>query len=166
MVDDLAAIADRLAITDVIHHYCRAMDRIDPELGYGVWHWDGTADYGPIFHGSGRAFVDWACEQHRRMIAHAHRISNLLVQTDGETASSECYVTVHLRYDAGGQLEELTSHGRYLDRWSRRAGRWAIDRRTFVQDFDERRAVAATQLEGWGRRDRDDPSYEILLRNR
>ena len=40
-----AALSDRLAITDRLHQYCHAMDRIDYELGYDVWHPDGTADY-------------------------------------------------------------------------------------------------------------------------
>lgn len=162
MSNDLTAIAHRLAIMDAMYRYCRSMDRMDHELGYGVWHEDGTADYGPLFRGSGRDFVDWACEHHRPMIAHAHRVSNILIDLRGDTAGSESYVTVSLRLNAGGQLEEVTVHGRYLDRWSRRAGRWAIDHRVYVHDFDARHAISAIALEGWGRRDREDPSYAVL----
>jgi hypothetical protein len=42
----LRTLADRQAITDLIYRYCRAMDRIDPDLGYTIWHEDGVADYG------------------------------------------------------------------------------------------------------------------------
>jgi hypothetical protein len=162
MAADLGSIADRMAITDLLHRYCRSMDRIDPELGYGVWHDDGTADYGPIFCGTGRAFVDWACERHRALSAHVHQLSNVLIEVTGDAAASECCVTVVLRYPDGGRTMQMTARGRYLDRWSRRRGRWGIDRRVYVQDFDDVREVAKGTFDGWGRRDREDPSYEIL----
>ena len=54
--------------------------------------------------------------------------------------------------------------GRYLDRWSRRDGHWAIDRRVYLHDFDEVREIKETALPGVGRRDREDPSYQLLVR--
>ena len=55
----LREVADRQAITDQLYRYCRAMDRIDHDLGYSIWHEDGTADYGAgVWQGSGRGFVD------------------------------------------------------------------------------------------------------------
>lgn len=164
MPNDSRAIQDRLAITDLLYRYCRAMDRIDSGLGYSVWHEDGVADYGPLFKGPGRGFVDWVCERHRPMVAHAHQLSNVLIETERDRAASESYVCITLRYRMDGRLMELAVRGRYLDRWSRREGRWGIDKRWFVQDFDELREVAGINLEGWGRRDRLDPSYEVLLR--
>ncbi|HVN41223.1 MAG TPA: nuclear transport factor 2 family protein [Steroidobacteraceae bacterium] len=162
MSNETVELADRLSITDLIYRYCRAMDRIDQELGYGIWHEDGEADYGPIFRGRGRAFVDWVCEQHRPMVAHAHQVSNTLIELDGHRAASESYVNIVLRYRADGRLMEVTVRGRYLDRWSRRNGKWGLDKRMFVQDFDEVREVAEINLEGWGRRDKNDPSYAVL----
>ena len=51
----LEAAADRQEITDLIYRYCRAMDRMDHEQGYAIWHEDGTADYGPdVFQGTGQ----------------------------------------------------------------------------------------------------------------
>lgn len=160
--DGPADLAARLAITDQLHNYARAMDRIDPALAYAVWHDDGTADYGPMFGGTGRQFVDWVCETHARMIAHAHRISNILIRIDGDRAASEAYVQATLHFRQDGTLRQATAHGRYLDRWSRRDGRWAIDHRVYVQDLDEIRDAGTPITGGWGRRDRDDPSYAIL----
>jgi hypothetical protein len=31
-----------------------------------------------------------------------------------------------------------------------------------VHDFDDVREISATAIEGWGRRDREDPSYALL----
>lgn len=153
---------DRQAITDQIYNYCRAMDRIDHQLGYTVWHEGGTADYGAIFSGTGRAFVDWVCETHGGMVAHAHRIANIMIRLDGKTASSEAYVHATLRFEQDGVLRQASIFGRYLDRWSKRDGRWAIDARIYVQDFDDIRDVGAQIVTPWGRRDRTDPSYAVL----
>lgn len=156
-----AAPHDFLAIQRQLSLYCRAMDRIDATLGYGVWHADGTADYGSLFTGSGRGFVDWACALHRTMLGHSHLVSNLLVETRGDMALSEVHVIATLRRAEGDAVRQTTVHGRYLDRWSHRDGRWAIDRRRFVQDFSEVRVVEAG-TPGLGRRDTDDPSYRVL----
>lgn len=156
------AIAARLAITDQLHNYARAMDRIDHALGYAVWHEGGTAEYGEMYRGTGRGFIDWVCETHGTMTAHAHRISNILVTVDGDRAGSEAYVQATLRFEQDGVRRQATAFGRYLDRWSRRDGRWAIDHRIYIQDFDEVRDAGAVLVGAWGRRDRDDPSYAVL----
>lgn len=160
---DLQALADRQAITDLIYRYCRAMDRIDAELGYTVWHEDGVADYGEeVFQGTGRGFIDFVCEQHRKTVTHVHQVTNVLIELDGDTAGSESYVFSDLRFMHGQQLKQVTTWGRYLDRWSRRDGRWGIDKRMAVRDFAEVRDASAMPLPARGARDRTDPSYTIL----
>lgn len=42
----MSAADDRQAITDLIHLYCRSVDRLDVPLGHSIWHDDGIADYG------------------------------------------------------------------------------------------------------------------------
>lgn len=158
----LAAMADRQAITDLIYRYCRSMDRIDHELGYSLWHDDATADYGDVFKGSGRGFIDWACEQHSAMLGHSHQVSNILLELAGDSASSESYVTATLRFVQEGKTMQIRVHGRYLDRWVRRSGRWAIAQRVYVQDLDEIAEVTTTGMQGGGSRDRHDPSYQFL----
>lgn len=159
---DSADAADRQAIANQLYNYARAMDRIDRPLGYAVWHEGGTAHYGPLFSGSGREFVDWVCTQHSAMVAHAHRISNMLIRLDGDSARSETYVHATLRFEQEAKLKQASVFGRYLDRWSKRDGRWAIDARIYVQDFDDIRDVGAQIVVPWGRRDREDPSYAVL----
>ncbi len=161
--DTLQAVADRQAITDLIYRYCRSMDRIDPELGYTIWHEDAVADYGEeVYRGSGRGFIDHVCEQHRRTLTHSHQITNIIIELDGDRAASESYVTATLRIMRGDQLMQIMTWSRYIDQWSRRDGRWGIDKRVAIRDFDEiRDATAMNQLDR-GRRDRTDPSYAVL----
>jgi hypothetical protein len=165
-VDELIA---KQAITDVIYTYCRALDRMDWDLAHTVWHDDGTADYGAnMFQGTGAGFLDWVWTQHAGMMGHSHQITNVLVSVDGDRAASETYVTAALRLeaDANAQATEIVSRGRYVDTWSRRDGRWAIDHRTFVEDFTTTYQATAMEpadaAQRSSRRDRDDPSYAAL----
>jgi hypothetical protein len=161
--DLLRELADRQAITDLIYRYCRAMDRIDRELGYTIWHEDGTADYGEgVYQGSGRGFIDFVCEQHRGALIHAHQVTNIITELDGALAASESYVVSDLRAERDGKVKQITTWGRYLDQWSRRDGRWALDRRVAIRDFSEVRDASPMPLAERGKRDRSDPSYAIL----
>ncbi|WP_419924695.1 nuclear transport factor 2 family protein [Candidatus Poriferisocius sp.] len=134
----LEALVAKQAITEVIYGYCRALDRMDKDAAYEVWHADGTADYGEdIFKGTGRRFVDWVWTAHAAMSTHSHQITNVLIQVDGSRAASEAYVTVALRtlpFGDAAEVADIFARGRYLDQWSRRDGRWAIDHRDFITD--------------------------------
>jgi SnoaL-like domain len=158
--DPAAVVAAELEISRVLKRYCRSMDRIDAPLGYTVWHEDGVADYGHLFQGTGRGFIDWVCDYHRTLDAQSHQIANTLIDVRGDRAVSESYVTVALLFTEDGQSRLTTGRGRYLDTWSCRGGRWAIDARYYVHDFSETRGVDARP--GWGRRDEQDPSYALL----
>ena len=156
-------MTDREAITDQIYRYCRAMDRIDHALGYAVWHDDGTADYGPdIFVGTGRGFVDHVCVQHAQTLGHSHQMSNIIIEIDGDRAASESAVAATLRIDRDGRLMQISVWSRYVDTWSKRDGRWAIDHRIAINDFDEIREITAMRRTTRGTRDRHDPSYQVL----
>jgi hypothetical protein len=160
-MSDLDALLAKSAIETVLKRYCRSMDRIDAELGYGVWHEGGVADYGPIFQGTGRGFIDWVCDFHRTLDATSHQIANILIDVQGDRATSETYITVSLLGTKDGQRTLTVGRGRYLDEWSRRDGRWAIDRRRYVTDF----AISeegVTAADGWGKRDSGDLSYALL----
>jgi hypothetical protein len=160
---ELRVLADKQAITEQIYRYCRAMDRIDAELGYSIWHEDGIADYGPdIFQGSGHAFIDYVCELHRRTLGQSHQVTNIIIELDGDRAASEAYVTANLRIARSEKLVQRSVLGRYIDQWSRRNDRWAIDRRFTVIDFDEMREVTPLNKAARGSRDRNDPSYAVL----
>jgi hypothetical protein len=160
--ESLRAIADRQEITDLIHRYCRSVDRLDVPLGRSIWHEDGTADYGKtVYQGPGRDIIDQICAQHLHTLHHSHQVANISIDLDGDRAGSESYVTATLRLKSGDQLRQITVWGRYVDRWSRRNGRWGLDHRVFVRDFDEIRDVVAMS-EPDARRDRSDPSFSVL----
>jgi hypothetical protein len=156
----LETIAAEREIINALSAYCRAMDRIDVPLGYSIWHEDGVADYSPVFSGTGREFIDWVCAYHRGLEAHSHQIANTLIDVRNDRAVSEAYVTAALLHREGTNHLLRTIRGRYVDSWSRRAGRWAIDKRRYLHDFDFTQSIEAQP--GWGTRDRADPSYAVF----
>ena len=87
------------AITEVLYHYCRGLDRMDRAMALSVWHPDGTADYGEIYQGTGHGFVEWVWHAHAAMAAHSHQITNVLIDVypNGDRAVSEAYVTAAVR---------------------------------------------------------------------
>ncbi len=163
--ETLQAAIDRQVITDLIYRYSRSMDRMDAELGYSLWHEDAVVDYGDHYQGSARGFIDLVCEEHKHALYHSHQMSNIIIELDGDSAGSETYQTTNMRIMQGEQVKQITIWGRYIDQWSRRDGRWAIDKRISIRDFDEiRDVVPLGKLETEGRRDQSDPSYSVLFR--
>ena len=157
------SLADRQAITELIYRYCRSVDRLDVPLGHSIWHEDGIADYGAsIYQGNGRGAIDFICAQHAKTLHHSHQVTNILIDLDGDRAGSESYVIAALRIRRGERLQQMMLWCRYIDSWSRRAGRWGLDRRVTIRDFDEIRDVVAMGEYAAASRDRGDPSYVVL----
>ncbi len=162
---DLDEVIAKTAIRDVLSRYCRGLDRMDKEMAYATWHEDGTALYVDMYDGTGRGFVDWVWKAHEPMECHSHQITNCLVEVAGDTATSESYVTVVLwmHPEASGERTEIVARGRYLDRWSRRDGRWAIDHRTHVADTQTFTVLTKQQqATPQGSRDESDLSFELI----
>ena len=67
-----------------------------------------------------------------------------------------------LRTMRGETMTEIRVWGRYIDTWSKRDGRWGIDHRIAIRDFDDMRAVTPMSDDTRSRRDREDPSYAVL----
>jgi len=166
--DAVTELAAKQAITEVVHRYCRGLDRMDRELADTVWHPGGTADYGPGYRGSGAGFLDYVWEFHARFHCHSHMVTNTLIEVDlaSATAGSETYVAVWLRSVTEETVTDQFHRGRYVDRWSCRGGVWAIDHRIYVGDIRHETRHTATPVDDisalTGKRDRSDLSYQVL----
>jgi hypothetical protein len=161
MLEELLA---KDAIREVLFRYCRALDRMDRAEAYAVWHEDGTAHYIDLFEGTGHGFVDWVWEAHAAMQCHSHQITNTLIVVDEDTARSESYVSLALWTlpDAEGEQTEIAVRGRYLDRWSRREDRWAIDHRVHIVDMQTLNPLTPGAISGASSRDPSDPSFALF----
>jgi hypothetical protein len=182
----LRALVDRQAIHDVVLRYARGIDRLDWALVAGCFHDDGEVDASWF---SRRAWPLYEARRTGADVAHlgawadlsCHYVLNCLIDLDGDTARSETYcVAVHRTRcsneqiplpiddpgDAGrpGQERDVVLGLRYVDRFERRMGLWAIRQRTFVYEWTRVDAVTGR----WrldpaqyrrGRRDRQDIAY-------
>src|SRR3569833_1470789 len=159
-------LLDKQAITEVLYRYCRAMDRVDRDATLAIWHKDGTCNYSSTAGVPDMLFRDYltgSTKSRQGFANHSHQITNILIELEGDRAMSEAYFTASLQTEpADGMITEHLWRGRYLDRWSRRSGNWAIDHRQVIfdsytpYDFPAERAKGApTTL---SRRDAEDPS--------
>jgi len=162
----IETIVDRAQILDCLHRYTRGMDRLDRELARSAYHDDAIDDHGG-FVATVEDFLDWAFDYHAKQIRHQHYVSNHSVELDGDTAHTETYYTfVGTDRDVTKPVEIVG--GRYVDRFERRDGRWAIAARVCVEEW---RVLVPSALSNRlaaivGRgvtRDRDDVSYRRPL---
>ena len=100
------------------------------------------------------------------MSRHSHQITNVLSEIDGMRATSESYVNVLLWIDGDPEdaQTEIVARGRYLDRWSCREGRWAIDHRCHLVDAQSIRQVTRGEVAPSSARDESDPSFQFISR--
>lgn len=135
---ELEKVIEKEAIRDQIYTYCRALDRIDNELGYSVFAEDAKVDYGPTYKGTGRGFIDMMLNQHRKMVATHHMMTNILIKfnDDGTKAASETYMYAACKYrnKAGKATFTVEARCRDIDKWEKRDGKWVIVERVVAGD--------------------------------
>jgi hypothetical protein len=158
----------RMQIHDALMRACRGVDRLDRELILSAYHPKARDNHGS-FDGPVEAFVDWVFGNHLgKVLSCVHHLGNVLMQIDGTTARCESYVLAFHRRLIDGQLTDLMSHGRYLDRFEERDGAWKIADRLVVFDWDRLDLVdrqwggPLTEQVVKGQRSREDASYRIL----
>jgi hypothetical protein len=142
-IEELAA---KQAITEVIHRYCRGMDRMDAEITRSCWHAGGTDDHAPVFKGTVEGFIEWLWPVHAAMTTTRHVVSNILIDLDLENgrAGSETYWSLVLRVPRDGVEYDIIAGGRYLDRFECIDEVWAIRHRSSLMDVSRVDAVRQT----------------------
>ena len=158
----LQRMADKMAIRTTLDRYCRGMDRADRKLAESAFVEDASIHYYVMYKGSTQTFVDWAWETHANLWRIRHQVDNLIIALDGDTASSEAYVTVVL-WTQPPNVVEVCSRGRYLDRWHKAEGHWRITHREHVLDMQSVNGKPnATAVNSESTRDSSDPSLRFV----
>jgi hypothetical protein len=165
----LQELVDKQDIVDVIHRYCRGIDRFDRELALSAYHSDAVEDHGIVVM-KAADFVDWALSMHAELhVAHTHVVSNISIDLDGDTAHVESY---YRAFCESKVKPNMVTAGRYVDRFERRDGKWAIAARFCISeslfkldDFEFPEGVAAMlKSAGPAERSKSDVSYERPLK--
>ena len=161
----LQALLDKDAIRESAFRYTRGTDRHDVELLLAAYHPDATDDHG-AFIGTPEAFSEYVNRVHStHWVGHHHYVTNQVIDLDGDSAHSETYFLAVLKR-ADGTCDMVG--GRYLDKFEKRAGTWAVsDRACLVEwNVEARPGEAPVDLDIFvrGTWDQTDPSYQRPLR--
>ena len=183
----IAQLLDRQQITDVLHRYCRAADRLDVALFRTTFWEDGGFDGGPA-EGPAMEIIPHLFEKLMPDMweASQHSVSNILIELDGNRAFVEMYLNAfHLSHPthesraallgeqnalAAGfkddDVIEFIFGGRYIDIFERRNGEWRIFKRKIVPVFNHVELYSGIReggqydlLKHRSTRDRSDPVY-------
>lgn len=164
-MDDLPKLVrelkDRQDIYDCLMRYCHGIDRLDREMLESVYHPDAVDDHGG-YGGPASGFIDWALDLHiKNQHRTHHSISNHYCELDGDVAHVETYWAFSAVNKAPPHHTQLT--GRYVDRFERRDGRWAIAARVCLVDTTNEVIDPEGKLGDMRNmptaRNRSDPSY-------
>ncbi len=161
----LEFVSSRMEILDCINRIARGVDRLDRDIFRTGYHADAVLDFGTHI-GNPEAHMDFFFHLHATMQkAHAHTICNHTCEIDGDMAHAETYF-IFASENVSGTPTSVAG-GRYVDRFERRDGRWAIALRKCVTtwnltpDSDVTKQIsAAFALVGTNSRDRSDLSYQ------
>jgi hypothetical protein len=153
----------KVAIREMLHRYCRAVDRGDRELFRSIYHPDAIEHHGK-FEGLGLDFVDYALDRVAAVELWQHHPTTINIDVVGDTAYSEAYYMSSSVFfpDEQGNREMWDLFGRYIDRFEYRNGEWRIAERMCVRDFRHDRIIGpplSKEVHIQGTKDTKDPSY-------
>lgn len=164
---EIETLLAKQTITELIYKYPRALDRGDREMLMSLAHPGAKMRFGNRDFPNWEAYVDFLITAHDDMTGNNHRISNILIEVKGNRAVSEATGTATLLVPKEGNAnlyEERWMHSRYLDSWSRRNGKWALDGRQTVSDYrrvlDVPAELVKSRYQVIGHIGRDDVSYK------
>ncbi|MCB2046984.1 MAG: nuclear transport factor 2 family protein [Novosphingobium sp.] len=162
-MDVLDELAAREAIRQQLCNYGRGVDRRDRDLLRSVWHDDGTLDYSLPGVTTPDQLIEALWSTDVTTDVWLHPLTAIAIEVQGDRAASEAYVSARsYRSSSKTQVQETLIHARYLDGWSKRDGRWAIDHRKAITDIRITRQIEGEVWRSQGRPDKSDPSYAVF----
>lgn len=164
----LALMEDRLAISDLVAAYCRAVDRHDLAALRDVYT-PGGVDHHTGFDGTVEEFIVFLGQALSAFDGTQHVIGNHLAEIRGDQAVAETYGTaVHWGSPHEDPSLNWTSGFRYVDDLVRTPQGWRIRERWAVREWavtfaGHQHATAAQEQRG---RESDEPLWTALQRLR
>jgi len=171
-MDPIQQLIAKQEMAEVLYRRARAGDRSDAELAHSCYHAGATERHG-VFDGLAAEFIDIVSFTRPKpgspIKGMQHVVTNILIEFKDDThAFVESYHVAWCQMIGG---VDATIGGRYLDRFEKREGRWAIVHRDVVFDwsrmdpetskFWEEHPAAAFLF---GKRGEDDLLYQYTRR--
>jgi uncharacterized protein (TIGR02246 family) len=129
---ELRRLLDRQAVRSVLHAYCDAVDRNDPDAAAALFTNDCAFDFAEGFQGAGRAALRDVLAAVGQFSATSHHLSNIEVSLDDEDrAHSVAYLYAWHRFPEHPAKPDAYLWGRYVDTLVRQDDvAWRIAART------------------------------------
>lgn len=187
----LRELMDREEIRHILTAYARAIDRLDIDLLKSLYHPDARDEHAS-FKGTADEFADYAIAfQRETFVATMHHITHSHISLNGNETAAESYYYAYHRMEGGydkvsaffgqsyadrcsadGTLDqghEFINGGRYIDRLSRRNGKWRIAHREITVEWKHFRPATKGDpgsgieaIEAPALRGKDDIAYQLF----
>jgi hypothetical protein len=170
--NEIRALLDKQAITEVLSYYSRGIDRKDPQLLVDKVYWPDATDDHILYKGDIPGLLEFNAKFTVGMPT-MHFLGNVLIDLLSATCafSETYYIAFHdMPSDKpGGKVRmDLTLGGRYLDRLEKRGKDWRIIERTVAVDWYTQQPGTAdwdtgllANLRTRGRAKPHDPLYRL-----
>ncbi|ADV80855.1 nuclear transport factor 2 family protein [Terriglobus saanensis] len=140
--EQIGALAAKTEICEVLTRYIRAVDRVDEQSLSATFHTGAAIAQGGYVMPA-EQFIPIVVGLLRELESTHHQLSPPLIELRGDTAFVESYFTGFHRLGPNGwspfpdakPSEDIFIGGRYIDRFERRDGLWAITDRQSPRDW-------------------------------
>jgi 3-phenylpropionate/cinnamic acid dioxygenase small subunit len=146
-MDKVEQLLAREEIRDILHCYCKGIDRRDWKLVRSCFADDHIHKHAE-YTGPPDEFIGFASQILEKVPDTHHSISNVHIDfsSDGNSASTEAnFVAYHYIQEGtpeftpvptGGKATDWIVAGRYCDKFEKRDGKWIIVRREAFHDWE------------------------------
>jgi hypothetical protein len=130
-----AALADRLAIREVVHDWATFRDAGDWERFRRVWH-PGARMMATWFQGPAERFVEVSREGFEKGVSILHFLGGSSIDVAGGRAIAQTRMTISQRAALDGIACDVVCTGRFYDFFERQRGTWGILLRQPIYEKD------------------------------
>jgi ketosteroid isomerase-like protein len=153
VTDALGALADRLALRELVDRYASAVDARDadafadlftPDAVLAVYETEGED---PVVEYRGHAALRKVMGLLRFYSATFHLMANHRCEIGASEATGETYCIAHHLTEAAGAATDLVMYIRYRDAYARTADGWRFARRDVLRQWTEERPAERRPLD-------------------
>lgn len=172
---EVSRLLDRQTITEIIYRRSRGYDRRDLDLILACYHKGATERHGGI-DGAAKDFVEkvFGAPKKYPPRSTSHMMTNVQIDFHApDSAFAESYTTNYISRPSDSGMVDVTFGGRYLDKFERRDGAWAITHCDVVFDWSRMEPETSKFWDMFpgsqfvfGTRDATDPLYAHVERGR